>query len=66
VPVGKPNRHKSGQRSRSKRMPGSVTLPISGARSFIGHNGDGREFVVQKHAARRLHYDLAARDWTES
>jgi hypothetical protein len=42
----------------SKNMPGSATSPglrslqvrLSGAR--------GREFVVQKHAARRLHYDL--------
>ena len=38
---------------RKKRDPERTPEPFGGRRS-----GDGRLFVVQKHAARRLHYDL--------
>ena len=40
------------QNYRAKRSPGRTTEP------FGGGSGPGRLFVVHKHAARRLHYDL--------
>ena len=39
-------------------MPRSATSPELRSRQASDGGGDGREFVVQKHAARRLHYDL--------
>ena len=38
---------------RAKRDPARTPEPFG-----AGHAGDGRRFVVHKHAARRLHYDL--------
>ena len=38
---------------RKKRDPARTPEPFGPARS-----GEGRRFVVQKHAARRLHYDV--------
>ena len=38
---------------RKKRDPARTPEPFGPARS-----GEGRLFVVQKHAARRLHYDV--------
>ena len=38
---------------RNKRDPGRTPEPFGARRS-----GEGRRFVVQKHAARRLHYDV--------
>jgi bifunctional non-homologous end joining protein LigD len=59
VPVGKPNKtqvraEKSLKAYAGKRDFARSPEPVASS----GRNGDGREFVVQKHAARRLHYDL--------
>ena len=59
MPVGKPNKtqvraEKSLKAYAGKRDFARSPEPVASS----GHNGDGREFVVQKHAARRLHYDL--------
>ena len=39
-------------------MPGSATSPRTPEPAGSAIRGEGREFVVQKHAARRPHYDL--------
>ena len=59
MPVGKPNKtqvraEKSLKTYAGKRDFARSPEPVASS----GRNGDGREFVVQKHAARRLHYDL--------
>ena len=59
MPVGKPNKtqvraEKSLKAYAGKRDFARSPEPVASS----GRNGDGREFVVQKHAARRLHYDL--------
>jgi bifunctional non-homologous end joining protein LigD len=58
VPVGKPKRpqvraERSLKEYAEKRDFGRTPEPVAS-----GGSADGREFVVQKHAARRLHYDL--------
>ena len=59
MPVGKPNKtqvraEKSLKAYAGKRDFARSPEPVASS----GRSGDGREFVVQKHAARRLHYDL--------
>ena len=45
---------------RKKRDPERTPEPFGARRESGGsaRDGDGRLFVIQKHAARRLHYDL--------
>jgi bifunctional non-homologous end joining protein LigD len=44
---------------RSKRHPGKTPEPIPEHVAVGGEgDGEGRSFVIQKHAARRLHYDF--------
>ena len=58
MPVGKTKKHTRPSGEATQRICREARLrPNSGARRF-GYGGEGREFVVQKHAARRLHYDL--------
>ncbi len=59
MPVGKPNKtqvraEKSLKAYAGKRDFARSPEPVASS----GSNGDGREFVVQKHAARQLHCDL--------
>ena len=48
-PAEKPLKHYAGKRDFAR-----TSEPVASA----DRSGDEREFVVQKHAARRLHYDL--------
>jgi DNA ligase D, 3''-phosphoesterase domain/DNA polymerase LigD, polymerase domain/DNA polymerase LigD, ligase domain len=43
---------------RSKRRAGKTPEPIPEAGAAPATDADGRSFVIQKHAARRLHYDF--------
>ncbi|WP_242395870.1 non-homologous end-joining DNA ligase [Anaeromyxobacter oryzisoli] len=45
-------------RYRAKRVPGRTPEPFGGARVAAEAPGAARLFVVQKHAARRLHWDF--------
>ncbi len=56
----------AGKTKTAQARPGKPLKDYAGKRDFSrtpeplgsGVRGEGREFVVQKHAARRLHYDL--------
>ena len=58
MPAGKTKRTEVQAEKPLKAYAGKRDFSRTPEPAGSGRSGDGREFVVQKHAARRLHYDL--------
>ena len=58
MPAGETKSAKTRAKKRLEEYAGKRDFTRTGEPVGSGGTGKGREFVVQKHAARRLHYDL--------